>query len=165
MRRQLAASVCLVLVLLAGCGGSGPGSPTAPAEIGEDQVEVQSFNLVNRSRQSEQVEPQLALDMLLAEVARDHSRAMRDQGFFAHVDPSGSNLRDRLRAAGVTFRSAGENLAQVQNAADPARQAHRFLMDSDSHRRNILGSQYSLLGVGVAGSGSQFWITQVYLEP
>lgn len=164
-RSVLALALTLGLALaLAGCG-SGSDSPTAPADLPTSAVEAQSFNLVNNARQNEAVDPELAQDGLLTEIARAHSEAMRDQGFFSHTSPQGQSLRDRLRTAGVAFRTAGENLAQVQGGVDPAGDAHRLLMQSASHRSNILSPKYSMLGVGVAKSGDTYWVTQVYLEP
>ncbi len=165
---QMARITLLPAVLLSlaiGACGSGSGSPTEPADASPFQVEAQSADLVNRARNAETVSPQLATDQLLAEIARAHSEAMRDRGFFSHVDPDGKRLRDRLRAAGVPFRSAGENLAQVQGSADPAGQAHQMLMGSPSHRGNILSKKYRTIGVGVAKAGGTYWITQVFVQP
>lgn len=154
----------LALLFFAACGG-GSTSPTEPSAVSPFQVESQSTSLVNQARSSEGLSPELSQDQLIAEIAREHSTAMRDKGFFAHVDPDGNRLRDRLRAAGVSFRSAGENLAQVDGASDPAGQAHRMLMGSPSHRENILSEKYEVIGVGVAKQGGTYWITQVFIDP
>ena len=163
MKRRFGTLLPLALLVLAACGG-GSNSPTAPGAPGAFQVEEQSTDLVNQARGSEGVSPQLSQDQLIAEVARRHSTAMRDKGFFSHVDPDGMRLRDRLRAAGVSFRSAGENLAQVDGTSDPAGQAHRMLMGSASHRENILSERFDVIGVGVAKQGGTYWITQIFVE-
>ncbi len=150
------------LLLVAACGGGS--SPTQPADLSGFQVESQSFNLINNSRTAEQV-PMLSNDQLILQVAREHSASMRDRGFFSHVDPDGLTLRDRLRAAGVSFKVAGENLAQVDGASDPAGHAHRLLMESKSHRDNILSEDFEMVGVGVAKDGGSYWITQVFVTP
>lgn len=164
MRRIAVVPLVVVLILVAACGGSGGGGPTAPADISSFQVESQSTGLVNQERSAEQ-KSQLAIDSLAQQVAREHSEAMRDRDFFSHVDPDGTTLRDRLRAAGVSFRMAGENLAQVEGAGDPAGHAHRLLMESKSHRDNILSGDYEVIGVGVAKQGDAYWITQVFIKP
>lgn len=105
------------------------------------------------------------LDPVLTEVARGHSRRMRDEGFFGHQDPSGAGLVDRLRVAGVTFSLAGENLATVEGSSDPAAAAHQLLMANATHRGNILDRRYTEIGIGVAQSGDRYWITQVFLRP
>ncbi len=157
------ALVTLVFLLIASCSG-GPGGPTAPADLSAFQVESILSDLVNQARSSSGVSPELIVDPAVSQVARAHSEAMRDRGFFSHADPEGNKLRDRLRAAGVSFRSAGENLAQVGGASDPAGMAHRMLMDSNSHRTNILSEDFSVMGIGVAQRGSEYWITQIFLE-
>ncbi len=152
----------IALVLIAACGGSS--SPTEPADVSSFQVESESFSLVNQSR-SVEAKNMLSVDSLAQQVAREHSEAMRDRGFFSHVDPDGLTLRDRLRKAGVTFRIAGENLAQVDGSSDPAGHAHRLLMESKSHRDNILSGDFEMVGVGVSKQGNSYWITQVFLKP
>lgn len=168
MRRLQQFSLVLLALplLIAACGGSGGSTnPTAPADVSPFQVESESGSLVNTTRSNRQVSPMLSIDQLAAEVARRHSEAMRDQGFFSHVDPQGKTLRDRLRAAGLSFRVAGENLAQVENSVDPAAHAHQLLMESKSHRDNILSDKFEVIGVGVAKQGNSYWITQVFVQP
>jgi uncharacterized protein YkwD len=67
-------------------------------------------------------------------------------GFFSHTSPSTGTLVDRLRAAGLTYRVAGENLAL---AATPE-EVHDGFMNSPGHRANILGE------VTIAGWGSRW---------
>ncbi len=157
--------VLVTLTLVVGaCGGGGSDSPTQPQGRNVAEVEVQSFGLLNDAR-SQGGMLALSLDARVAEVARRHSEAMRDEGFFGHVGSSGLGLRQRLRSAGIAFSAAGENLAQVSGAADPAGTAHYQLMESPSHRDNILSDRFSRAGVGVAQSGDSFWITQIFIDP
>ena len=74
---------------------------------------------------------------------------MFQQGFFAHVDESGATPFDRMRAGGVNFRAAGENLA----LAPTVQIAHDGLMNSPGHRANILNPRYRRIGIGVADGG------------
>lgn len=161
----LGALVLLVLLMLpaVACSGS---SPTAPGQGGPSgfAVEGSSYARVNEARRADG-KPELLLDPVLSEVARIYSRRMRDEGFFGHQDGAGNGLRDRLAAAGVGFSIAGENLAYVENATDPAAAAHQMLMDNAAHRANILEGRYTEIGVGVAQSGDTYWITQVFLRP
>ena len=162
-------ALTLILVLTVGltvaCGGGGASSPTGAAALQTGDVEYQSFSLVNDARQSEGVNPQLGGDDAAQRVAREYSQAMRDQGFFSHIGPSGQTLRDRLDAAGVRYSAAAENLAQVHHPSNPALLAHEQLMASASHRKNILDSRYHLAGVGVAKAGDTYWITQIFIRP
>lgn len=163
MKRWLAIPLVLSLPVLAACG-SGSGGPTAPADLAPGLVESESGSLVNQARGARQLGP-LSFDPQLAEVARAHSEAMLDQGFLAHTGASDDSLRDRLRAAGVSYRSAGQNLAQVQAAVDPAGEAHAQLVASQGHRDNIVDPRFQLVGVGVAKDGGTYWITQIFIEP
>ena len=47
----------------------------------------------------------------------------------------------------------------------PAQVAHKQLMASASHRKNILSPKYRLAGVGVAKAGNTYWITQIFIKP
>jgi uncharacterized protein YkwD len=145
-------------------GGSGGGSPTDPAVVHETEIEFLSFDLVNQARHDAGVEPQLVYDSALSDVARSYSEEMRDRGFFAHVDPDGHDAGFRLQQAGVTYSVAGENLAMVTNATDPAGFAHQEFMNNPPHRANILDPRYTHGGVGVARRGSTYWITQLFVR-
>ncbi len=146
------------------CSG-GLSSPTDPVRTVGVEVEFQSFQLANQARLGEGVEPQLDLQESISRAARSHSQAMRDLGFFGHVDPSGNRLGTRLDQAGITFSKAAENLVKVTNVGDPAASAHSLLMSSGAHRGNILDPGFRLAGVGVAQRGDTFWITQVFVKP
>lgn len=154
----------LVLVLPgAACSGSSPTDPgaSAPSAL---SVESSSFTRINQSRRDDG-KGELMLDPVLSEIARAHSRRMRDEQFFGHEDPGGLNLVDRLRGSSVSFSLAGENLALVDGASDPAGAAHDMLMGNPAHRGNILEPRYTEVGVGVAQSGDTYWITQIFLRP
>jgi uncharacterized protein YkwD len=161
------ASIALAagLLLVACSGGGGGAAPTAPTVAPNvPQVEFDSFELVNGARAENDVDPQLDLRERIAEVARQHSEQMRAQGFFAHKDPQGRTVRDRLTEAGIPYSVAAENLARVTNHPNPAGWAHEQLMASEQHRPNILSPEFSLIGVGVAREGESYWITQVFID-
>lgn len=42
---------------------------------------------------------------------------------------------------------------------------HTALMDSPGHRKNLLSSTFSQVGVGVVEGGGQTWVTQVFRKP
>ncbi len=155
-------AILLAAALVGACGGGS--TPTAPAGGGAD-VELATFKLLNTSRMESAGAAPLRFNDLLAEVARGHSRAMRDRGFFSHTDPSGDGLRERLRRAGVQFSAAAENLVQISNRTDPATTAHLELMASPGHRANILDRRFTEVGVGIAQQGDSYWVTQVFVSP
>jgi uncharacterized protein YkwD len=153
----------LLLLPAAACSDSSSTSPEASAPSAVS-VEGSSFARINQSRRDDG-KGELFLDPVLSEIARAHSRRMRDESFFGHEDPGGAGLVDRLRAAGVSFSLAGENLALVDGVSDPARTAHEMLMGNPAHRGNILDGRYTEVGIGVAQRGDGYWITQVFLRP
>lgn len=163
--RNLALATSLVVLAACGGGGGEPAGPTATLSAASvAEVEFRSYTLVNDSRREQQVQPELDLEALLSAIARAHSEGMRDQGFYAHRDPQGRTVSARLREAGVNFSQAGENIALVDQAIDPAGLAHSDLMASDGHRANILDDGFQVIGVGVARAGDTYWITQVFIS-
>lgn len=158
---------CLLIplvVLFAACsGGGGSATPTSPLAPSTAQLEFDSYGFVNSARSDNAVDPQLDLREAIARVAREHSEAMRDGGYFGHRDAAGQRVGERLADAGVTYRLAAENLAMVSNAANPAAWAHDRLMESAEHRPNILNPDFQLIGVGIARADDTYWITQIFV--
>jgi uncharacterized protein YkwD len=128
----------------------GPLGTLTPDSAAEDQM----LELVNQERQRAGVRP-LAADEALRSVARAHSQEMFERSYFAHESPTAGSPYDRMRAAGVPFFLAGENLAY----APTVQVAHQGLMRSPGHRANILRAEYGRVGIGVIRSqfqGSMF---------
>ena len=152
-----------VLLLAAGCS-SGSSSPTEPPpSLTDAQLEAQMLQRLNDARVAQGLNA-VALDPAVRSVARQHSRNMRDNGFFGHQDSAGLTVTGRLMAAGVPFSQAGENLARVENAADPVALAHNELIQSAEHRPVMLNPNFTEVGIGIARSGSTFWFTQVFVR-
>lgn len=100
---------------------------------------------INSLRRAHGVQ-QLALDDTLNAVAQAYSERMAREGFFAHVAPDGSDLRGRLASAGSQYRTAGENLGLASGPLS----AHFGIEHSPGHRNNLLGTQFTQAGIGVA---------------
>lgn len=111
-------------------------------------LEIQMLEMVNKERAKEGL-PALKPDPEMARVARSHSRDMFVRGYFAHNNPDGKTPFDRMRAAGVQFSAAGENLALAQTLQI----AHTNLMNSPGHRANILHPSFGRLGIGILDGG------------
>ncbi|MCU0574719.1 MAG: CAP domain-containing protein [Syntrophobacteraceae bacterium] len=102
------------------------------------------FQLVRRENQ------RLQWDECLARVAHRRAREMALSGRFDHRDPrTGRNPVWDLVWECNRYRAAGENL--VRGAATP-REMHRALMDSRTHRENLLNPEYQLVGIGCYGT-------------
>ena len=110
--------------------------------------ETVMLRLLNQERTLAGQRP-LVADGRLREVARAHSEEMFRLGYFAHDSPSSGSPFERLRRVGIGYSAAGENLAY----APTVEAAHRGLMDSPEHRRNILAPDFRRVGIGVQQSG------------
>jgi uncharacterized protein YkwD len=78
---------------------------------------------------------------------------MVQRNYFSHsiLDCGGRNVFDILRAGGVAYRSAGENIGWVGGLSDPtaaARWLHSQFMASPEHRANILNPNFTAGGIG-----------------
>ncbi|MGH2491038.1 MAG: CvpA family protein [Candidatus Limnocylindria bacterium] len=124
-------------------------------------AERQMFDLVNEERASAGLQ-QLSWDDRLLPVARQHSEEMFKLKYFAHQSPVTGSPFDRLKAAGITYSRAGENLAYAQSVSV----AHRGLMQSQGHRENILRPEFTRMAVGVISAGPYGrMFTQMFLAP
>jgi uncharacterized protein YkwD len=86
----------------------------------------------------------------LRAAANAHSADMVARGFFDHVSPGGATLSDRVRDAGYSGRTLGEDIGWgTYELATPAAIV-RAWMDSPPHRAVILSRKFSEIGVGVA---------------
>lgn len=132
-----------------------PGENAAPGLASADALAA----MVNGARASEGL-PQLGRDARLDRVAQAHAEAMRDAHRLAHEGADGSPA-DRVAQAGIVASAVGENVA---HAAD-AKQAHRTLWESPSHRSNLLETRFDALGVGVARDTDEtLWVCEVFAE-
>lgn len=117
----------------------------APSKSLADSFELQNFDLVNAERKQHQLST-LKYSKQNSETARKHSKDMANNHYFDHTNLKGQSPFDRLKKDGITFNSAGENLAYGQVSSI---YAHQGLMNSIGHRKNILNDTFKILGVGV----------------
>ncbi len=113
------------------------------------QAELRMFELINAERIRRRLNP-LVLDSELTEVARAHSGEMFELSYFDHQSPVTGTPFDRLNAAEIIYKMAGENLAYAPNVDV----AHWGLMDSPSHKENILGADFQKIGIGIISAGA-----------
>ena len=124
-------------------------------------AERQMFDLVNEERTAVGL-PTLTWDDRLLPVARQHSEEMFKLKYFAHQSPVSGSPFDRLKAAGITYSRAGENLAYAQSVSV----AHRGLMQSQGHRENILRPEFTRMAIGVISAGPYGrMFTQMFVTP
>ena len=95
-------------------------------------------------------------DWELSRVARYKSQDMHDERYFSHTSPTYGTPFEMIRAFGLSYRAAGENIAV--GYATPAAVVAGW-MTSEGHRANILSSSYTKIGVGYVADGN-YWTQQ-----
>jgi uncharacterized protein YkwD len=144
---------------LAGCPPKTP--DTTPPQAILD-MEQNAFALINNERTTASLTA-LVMDEDVRKVARAHSEDMVARGYFSHVNPDGLDPFQRLDAAGISYVSAGENIA-MNNSSTPAETAVAGWMASVPHRANIMRAQFDRTGMGVAvNSAGDYYFTQVFI--
>lgn len=149
------AALCLFAFLLT-CGAVTP-TPAAAASLPLSADEQQMVDLVNQARTSAGLAP-LAVDPVLSGLARIKARDMASNGYFSHTSPTYGSPFDMMKAAGLQYRYAGENLAKAPSVSS----AFRALLYSSGHRSNILSRNYDRIGVGVITSGHYKIVVQMF---
>ncbi len=119
--------------------------------------EQEVIRLVNVER-SKQGLKSLTYDWQLSRVARYKSQDMRDNNYFSHTSPTYGSPFQMMKSFGITYRSAGENIARGQ--ATPQAVVNAW-MNSKGHRENILNSSFTKIGVGYVADG-KYW-TQMFI--
>lgn len=123
----------------------------------------QMFEGVNRAR-AEAGLPRLTEHGTLKELAFERSEDMAARKYFSHTTPEGVDVFTLLAQRGVSYRTAGENLAwNTGHASESAAIAMRTFLASPPHRANLLRAEYAEVGVGVASDGSKLIFTLVFI--
>ena len=90
----------------------------------------------------------------LNRVAQYKAQDMRSKNYFSHTSPTYGSPFDMIKAFGISYRSAGENIAKGQST--PAQVVEAW-WNSSGHRANILNSSYTHIGVGYVADG-KYWV-------
>ena len=119
--------------------------------------EAEVVRLVNEIRQQNGLRP-LTANWELSRVARYKSQDMVDNRYFSHTSPTYGTPFQMIKAFGISYRTAGENIAY--GYATPQAVVDGW-MNSSGHRANILNASYTQIGVGYVAQGN-YW-TQMFL--
>lgn len=130
---------------------SKPSTTTSDVNAFEQEV----VKLTNAERTKAGLSPLQTDDKLMA-AAREKSQDMQSNNYFSHTSPTFGSPFDRMKALGIAYKSAGENIAQGQRSPQEVVQAW---MDSPGHRANILNGKFTHIGVGYVKSGN-YWTQQ-----
>ena len=121
------------------------------------QYEQEVIRLVNEIRAQNGLSA-LTYNWELSRVARYKSQDMVDNRYFSHTSPTYGTPFQMIRSFGLSYRSAGENIAYGQRTPQAVVNAW---MNSSGHRANILSSSYTQIGVGYVANG-HYW-TQMFI--
>lgn len=117
----------------------------ADISLGASIIAQDMINLTNGSRTEAGLAP-LAINEKLARAAEEKANDMFRFQYFDHNSPNGTTPWDFIKSAGYEYKYAGENLAIDFISASGA---HKALMESSSHRDNILNMNYTEIGIAV----------------
>lgn len=155
-------SLIVTLLCLVGglrCSSSRPTDATGQNLEGDELLLVE---LTNGERGKHRL-PALRINRILVEVGRYHSFDMAERQYFSHVSPDGETLADRARKFGYTYVTLAENLAMGNQSAS---EIFESWMASNEHRSNILGDEFTEVGIGIyVGKDGQAYYTQVFAYP
>ena len=120
----------------------------------------QVLDLVNAERTKRGISA-LTLDSNLSNVATKKSQDMVNKNYFDHTSPTYGSPFDMMKQFGISYRTAGENIAKGQKTPQEVVTAW---MNSEGHRKNILNPNFTNLGVGIAkdSKGTTYW-TQMFI--
>ncbi len=108
-----------------------------------------SLSLINSERAKTGAKP-LQNDLTLNAIAEVRAKAMLASGRISHIIPVLGSHGTTLRMYNVSYKTASENL---QYGARSPYEAHMYLMQSWSHRNNILNRNFTHVGIAIIPNG------------
>jgi uncharacterized protein YkwD len=143
-------SLALLLTLAAACA-AGTADPVDPGETAAGfavppEGELRDFERLANAHRTAIGCGALRWDGPTAAVAQAHADDMVRRDYFSHTNPDGESPFDRLRAAGVTYQAAAENIAFGYPMASGVLEGW---LASEGHRRNLENCRYTHHGVGL----------------
>jgi uncharacterized protein YkwD len=158
--RRIAAVVGVLFAITSVVGLARPQSAAAwESGTFNSTSEKDLIALTNRSRAAAGLKA-LKIDSTLTSVARWRSKDMITRDYFSHDIPGYGSVFKKLDAKGYCYKVAGENIGWNTYPDDVATAAiHKMFMDSSSHRKNILGRAWDVIGVGAyqGPGGKKMW--------
>jgi uncharacterized protein YkwD len=113
------------------------------------QEELDFLNSINLERQKYGLQD-LIIDSELENVARLKAEDLVKNNYFSHTSPTYGTLYQMLDSSNITYKTASENIAGNSSLEG----AISALMNSDSHKGNILSNSFNYTGVAVVNSAS-----------
>ncbi|MFC4099775.1 CAP domain-containing protein [Paenibacillus xanthanilyticus] len=107
------------------------------------QFAQQVLTIVNKERANAGLKP-LSMNASLSKVAMAKAQDMHNNNYFSHQSPTYGSPFDMIKAFGITYRTAGENIAKGQRTPQ---EVMTQWMNSPGHRANILKNGYTQIGI------------------
>lgn len=105
------------------------------------------FNLINNKRIENNL-PELQIDENLLNIARLKAQDIIQNKYFSHNSPTYGTIFEMLHKHNISYSKASENIARNLNADG----AIESLMNSESHKKNILSQDFNYTGIAVVNS-------------
>ncbi|MED4953336.1 CAP domain-containing protein [Paenibacillus macerans] len=112
------------------------------------QFAQQVLDLVNKERSKAGLGA-LTMNPELSKMAMVKAQDMYNNNYFDHNSPTHGSPFDMMKEFGITYNSAGENIAKGQSTPT---QVMNDWMNSPGHKANILNSSYTKIGVAYYNS-------------
>lgn len=128
-------------------------APASNTVNASSQFAREVANLVNQERAKAGLAP-LAYDAALEKVALAKAADMDQNNYFDHNSPTYGSPFDMMKRFGVSYMTAGENIAMGQRSAEEVMQQW---MNSDGHRKNIMNPNFTKIGVGYQNG---YWVQE-----
>jgi uncharacterized YkwD family protein len=133
-----------------------PNQPAPAPSTGTLSAYEQKVVTLTNQERAKQGLPALQVDSALSKVAKAKSQDMYNANYFSHTSPTYGSPFDMMKQFGISYRTAGENIAMGQKTPEEVVQAW---MNSAGHRANILNKTYTHIGVGYV-AGKNIWTQQ-----
>ena len=99
----------------------------------------------------------LTLDSSLVEAASIRAKEISDS--FSHTRPNGSSCFTVLSELGISYGTAGENIAVGYSSSQSVMEGWR---SSSGHYQNIISSKFKKIGIGVNIINNQYYWVQIF---
>lgn len=99
----------------------------------------------------------LTLDSSLVEAASIRAKELNDS--FSHTRPNGSSCFTVLSELGISYGTAGENIAAGYSSSQSVMEGWR---SSSGHYQNIISSKFKKIGIGVNIINNQYYWVQIF---
>jgi len=137
---------------------SNQAQPVATPAKQSDTAQVSNFakqvaELVNKERAKAGLGP-VQLDGALSNVALAKATDMSNNNYFDHTSPTYGSPFDMMKKYGISFMTAGENIAMGQRSPE---EVMTQWMNSEGHRKNIMNPAFTKIGVGFTNG---YWVQE-----